>query len=216
MGEVAARTRRASSMQSAVGWGVLGLVIERPSYAYELAVRFERTYEGLLALSSVSHVYTTLGTLQSREMIEQIPSANAGRQPKPYYRATAKGCAEYRNWFVSQIGEDLRRKRLFVLQLGSLARTPGFALDVLDRCEQVCQAEALGYSGTQSEADMVDAKSRLKTRLLAEDDRLTLEAKLAWTEFAREQIHGSPNGRPRGHSGLAGHSPPGEPASALA
>lgn len=215
MGEVAARTRRASSMQSAVGWGLLGLVIERPSYAYELAVRFERTYEGLLALSSVSHVYTALGTLRSREMIEQIPSTNTGRQPKPHYRATAKGCAEYRDWFVSQIGEDLRRKRLFTLQLAALARTPGFALDVLDRCEQVCQAEARGGSGTRSEADMVDAKSRLKNRLLAEDDRLTLEAKFAWTGFAREQIHGSPNGKPQEHTGPAGHSPLDEPASVL-
>ena len=34
------------SMQSPVNWALLGLVIERPSYAYELAQRFERTYDG--------------------------------------------------------------------------------------------------------------------------------------------------------------------------
>lgn len=196
MGEVAVKARRTPPMQSAVGWALLGLVIERPSYAYELATRFERTYEGLLALSSVSHVYTTLGTLQSREMIEQIPNANTGAQPKPHYRATAKGCTEYREWFVTQVREDLRRKRLFTLQLAALARTPGFALDVLDRCEQACQAEVLVDSDVRSGPGLVDAKSRLKTRLLAEDDRLMLEAKLAWTESAREQIQGLPNGRP--------------------
>src|ERR1700731_3478506 len=56
----------AASMQSHVNWALLGLVIERPSYAYELAQRFERTYDGSLALSSVSHVYTALRALQDR------------------------------------------------------------------------------------------------------------------------------------------------------
>ena len=35
-------------MQSPVNWALLGLVIERPSYAYELAKRFERTYGSVL------------------------------------------------------------------------------------------------------------------------------------------------------------------------
>jgi DNA-binding PadR family transcriptional regulator len=38
-------------MQSPVNWALLGLVIERPSHAYELAHRFDRTYDGALSLS---------------------------------------------------------------------------------------------------------------------------------------------------------------------
>jgi len=35
-------------MHSQVNWSLLGLVIKRPSYAYELAKRFERTYDAYL------------------------------------------------------------------------------------------------------------------------------------------------------------------------
>ena len=45
--------RRSQRMRSIVNWAVLGLVIERPGYAYELAKRFECAYEGALSLSSV-------------------------------------------------------------------------------------------------------------------------------------------------------------------
>lgn len=190
MGEVAANGRRPVPMQSAVNWALLGLIIERPSYAYELAQRFERTYDGVLALSSVSHVYTALGTLESREIIEEIPDTRAGRQPRPHYRATAKGVAEYRDWFVTQVREDRRRQRLFTLQLASLVRTPGYALDVLDRCEQACHAELDAWSRASSGSDVPNVRSTVTARLVQEDDRLAVGAKLAWTRFAREQIVG--------------------------
>src|ERR1700731_241869 len=70
MGAVRAGEQQAP-MQSLVNWALLGLVIERPSYAYELAQRFERTYEGVLSLSSISHVYTALGTLRDRSLVEE-------------------------------------------------------------------------------------------------------------------------------------------------
>ena len=38
------REQRAAPMHSPVNWALLGLIIERPSYAYALAQRFERTY----------------------------------------------------------------------------------------------------------------------------------------------------------------------------
>ena len=34
----------ATPMRSPVNWALLGLIIERPSYAYNLAQRFERRY----------------------------------------------------------------------------------------------------------------------------------------------------------------------------
>ena len=45
-------------MHSPVNWALLGLIIERPSYAFELATRFKRNYEGAIAISSPSHIYT--------------------------------------------------------------------------------------------------------------------------------------------------------------
>ena len=81
-------------MQSAVHWALLGLVIERPSYGYELAHRFEHAYDGMLRLSGISYVYTALDMLQRRGMIEEIAGTRAGRQPKPRYRSYRRGSAQ--------------------------------------------------------------------------------------------------------------------------
>jgi DNA-binding PadR family transcriptional regulator len=176
-------------MQSPVNWALLGLVIDRPSYAYELAQRFERTYDGVLSLSSVSHVYTALTTLRERSLIEEIPGTRTGRQPKPRYRATAKGLLEYGDWLVDEIREDRRRQRLFVLQLASFVRDPESAIAMLDRYEQACLQEVAriplvpGQDGA-----MPEAGDALLARLTAEESRLALGARLQWVQYARGEL----------------------------
>ena len=54
------------AIRSPVYWALIGLVIERPSYGYELLKRFEREYGQMLPLSSESHVYRALTSCRSR------------------------------------------------------------------------------------------------------------------------------------------------------
>lgn len=184
----AERDRQAGPMQSQVNWALLGLVIERPSYAYELARRFERTYEGVLTLSSVSHVYTALAALRERTLIEELPGTRVGRQPKPHYKATAKGHAGYAEWLVGQVDEDLRRQRLFVLALSTFTRDPHAALGMLARYEQACLTEAGRSPIAPREEVCVGDTRALAGRLLAEESRLAIGAKLAWVEYARQEL----------------------------
>jgi len=173
-------------MQSPVNWALLGLVIERPSYAYELAKRFERTYGRVLSLSSVSHAYTALATLRERELIEELPGTRTGRQPKPHYKATAKGVEEYGQWLVGHLGEELRRQELFVLQLSMLMRDPPAALSILDRYEEACLLEARGSELVPRDA--ADRPGAHTARLTGEERRLALGAKLAWVHYARQEL----------------------------
>jgi DNA-binding PadR family transcriptional regulator len=175
-------------MHSQVNWALLGLVIERPSYAYELARRFERTYKGVLTLSSVSHVYTALAALRDRVLIEEIPGTRAGRQPKPYYRATAQGLENYAQWLVGQVEEDLRRQRLFALALARFTRDPPAAQKILSRYEHACLAEA-GSTPVKPRAGACAGDApELAARLIAEESRLALGAKLTWVEYARREL----------------------------
>jgi DNA-binding PadR family transcriptional regulator len=173
-------------MHSPVNWALLGLVIERPSYAYELACRFERTYEDALTLSSVSHVYTALGTLRDRGLVEEIPSAEAQLRSKRRYHATAHGLVEHGDWLVGQVAEERRRQRVLVAQLGALAQTPERAIEVLDAYEQACLAEAAAASSPGSEEG--PGTTRLVARLTGEEARLAVAAKLRWTQYARAQL----------------------------
>jgi|HubBroStandDraft_2_1064218.scaffolds.fasta_scaffold05379_3 DNA-binding PadR family transcriptional regulator len=191
----AERDAQAGPMHSQVNWALLGLVIERPSYAYELARRFERTYEGVLTLSSVSHAYTALAALRERALIEELPGTRVGRQPKPHYQATAKGLEDYGEWLVGQVDEDLRRQRLFVLALATFTRDPLAALEILTRYEQACLAEAGCMPVTPREAVCAGDTQALAARLLAEESRLALGAKLAWVEYARRELSVLAGGR---------------------
>jgi DNA-binding PadR family transcriptional regulator len=175
-------------MQSPVNWALLGLVIQRPSYAYELAQRFDRTYEGALSLSSTSHVYTALGTLESRALIEEVEATRSGRQPKPHYKATPKGREAYRDWLVGHLAEDRRRQRLFVLQIAALTHDPEAALVTLDRYEEACLQEAGGTPLNAENGVQADEVTGLAARLVCEESRLAIGAKLEWAQYARAQL----------------------------
>jgi DNA-binding PadR family transcriptional regulator len=174
-------------MHSPVNWALLGLVIERPSHPYELAQRFDRAYSGVLALSSVSHVYTALAALKGRSLVEEVPGTRGGRPAKARYRATETGIEGYREWLVGQVGEERRRQQLLVLQLGGLTHDPQTALAILAEYEQACLAEATRTPIGRASPDR-GADSTLLGRLVAEDNRLAVTAKLAWVDYARREF----------------------------
>jgi DNA-binding PadR family transcriptional regulator len=175
-------------MQSAVHWALLGLVIERPSYGYELAQRFEHAYAGMLHLSGVSYVYTALDTLQRRGLIEEISAARTGRQPRPRYQATAEGIRSYKERLITQIGEDFRRSRLFARQLAVLAHEPDMALEIIEHYGQACLEEAGDAPVPMPAEAPLDAVSGLASRLVSEEGRLAMDAKLPWVEYARREF----------------------------
>ncbi len=177
-------------MRSPVNWALLGLVIQRPSYGYELVQRFERTYKGALELSSPSQIYTGLDTLVRKALVEEAPAEEAAcdaddvvRQPKPHYRATAAGVSGYRQWMVAQPQDERRRSRLFIRQLAVLA--PQDALAIVEQYEQGCLQRA--RRPTPKRPD--DRPNDLATRLLDEEERLGVDARLAWVEYARQELN---------------------------
>jgi DNA-binding PadR family transcriptional regulator len=177
-----------SPMQSPVNWALLGLVIERPSYAYELAQRFDRTYKGALSLSSTSHVYTALSALQERGLIEEAPGSGTGRQPKPRYRATSVGRERYQQRLVGQLAEERRRQRLFAMEVASLMSEPELARGVIDGYEQACLREGSDIASGSRADGAGDSSSLLAERLVSEENRLAVGASLAWVQYVRREL----------------------------
>jgi DNA-binding PadR family transcriptional regulator len=171
-------------MTSPVNWALLGLLLARPGYGYQLVKRFEEAYSDVLALSSESHVYTALNELRRRGLIEEVtdaPVARMGthRQPKVRYRATAAGADGYRERMFEQAGSDRRQSQLFVRQLAAMEHAPDVALQILESYERACLAEARREPATSE---------RLVDRLLAVESRLAMESRLPWVEYARSQF----------------------------
>ena len=182
-----------TAIRSPIYWALLGLVIERPSYGYELLKRFEREYGQMLPLSSESHVYRALNVLQGRGLIEEVLTASAGasgRQPRPRYQSTMDGLRGYRDWLIARVRQDHRPSRLFARELAVFAREPDVALEIIDCCEQACAgqlARAPLGAGDDGDGDG-ELTCGLAARLVSEESRLTMQATLPWVSYARGEF----------------------------
>lgn len=188
-------------MRSPVNWTVLGLVIERPSYGWELWKRFERLYGDVLAVGSESNIYAALNKLRENGFIEEVDGSrnwmpDATRQPKPHYRATAEGLEAYEGWLIAQEREHSRRLLQFARQLGAFARQPQTALAILGRYEQACLDDKQARIPTTSEfpAHVVPG---LADRLASSYGRSIKTATLGWIAYARQEFEALVKAPPR-------------------
>jgi DNA-binding PadR family transcriptional regulator len=191
-------------MRSAVNWAVLGLVIERPSYGYELFQRLERRYGGVLD-PPISQIYAALNALERAELIEPLPEDErvllpddglrpaAKRQPKVHYRATASGARAFREWVAEQMRDDPRHLELLRRIAGTAAagidRT-GTMRALVDAYERACVEEAslLPLPPARDAATPAAAAGELVERLVLAARRGLLDAHFAWIAYARKEI----------------------------
>lgn len=185
----AKRARRRQQGRAPVGAAVLALVIEKPSYGYEVWQRFERRFGGLLDVGS-SRIYQVVNGLLDEGLIEELPGSvdPSRRQPRPRYRATERGLGEHREWLAAELRDDPVRFELRRRLLAVGADDAPMLLGVVDRYEQACLDE---MAELRTSADTAAAADGVCDRLLAEERRLILEARLKWILFARRQLHGA-------------------------
>jgi DNA-binding PadR family transcriptional regulator len=180
--------RSTATMRSPINWGLLGLLIQRPSYGYELVQRFERTYGDTLELSSRSQIYTALDSLARRGLIEHAQDVRVEdpvRQPKLHYRATRDGICAYERWLIEQVSEDERRSRLIAQHFAALPLQ--HAQRVLERCAVLC-LDAAGRLTAEDDEHRSENPGGLVERLAGEEERLHAGATLSWIEYARSEL----------------------------
>ena len=192
-------------MKSAVNWAVLGLVIERPSYGYELFQRLERRYGGVLE-PPISQIYAALNALERSELIEPVPAAelaaveaqeasrpSAKRQPKVHYRATEGGMCAFREWVAEQMRDDPQHVELLRRIAGAAAAgydRIGVMRELVDAYERACVAEAssLPLAPARTGTSPAVAAGELVERLVLAARRGLLDAHFAWIDDARKEI----------------------------
>jgi DNA-binding PadR family transcriptional regulator len=189
---------RRKSLTSPVSWAALGLIIERPSYGYELAHRLERRYHGVVRLSGPGHIYAALESLENAGYIEpvdpqqrEVARRENRRQPKVKYRATAAGVAAFRSWIAQQMHDDPHHVEL----LQRIASAPSIAgvdsVEVLRglvaHYEEMCVAEASVLRHDTPAEPAADVRE-LTERLLLESRRTQIDGHFAWLEYASREI----------------------------
>jgi DNA-binding PadR family transcriptional regulator len=166
-----------------VSAAVLALVIEKPSYGYEVWQRFDARFGELLDVGS-SRIYQVVNQLLAEGMVEEVPGEpeRSRRQPRPTYRATALGARAHRQWLAEELRGDAEQLELRRRLLAIGANDAPALLDVVDRYEQGCLDEIAELRTAPH------AAAAVRDRLIAEERRLVLEARLKWILFARRQL----------------------------
>lgn len=181
------RAKRRRQGRTPVNAAVLALVIEQPSYGYEVWQRFEARFGGVLDVGA-SRIYQAFDGLLDEGLIEELPAAAevARRQPRLRYRATERGRRLHRVWLAEELRDDPVRAELSQRLLATAADDRATLLEVVDRYEQACLDEM-----AQLAAPERTTIGAVRDRLLAEERRLVLEARMKWILFARRQLEAS-------------------------
>jgi DNA-binding PadR family transcriptional regulator len=170
-------------------YAVLGLLLEQPSYGYEVLVRFRRAFEAGRWAVTPQGLYASLDRLERDGLIEPVeqrdPTASR-RQPKTPYRVTSAGARELRRFLDRPMAAEPSRAELLVRLQCAASHDAAGLLRALAGYERAC-LEELDRIGDETGADPPHTRS-LAERLTLEDRRLALQARLTWIDYARREL----------------------------
>jgi DNA-binding PadR family transcriptional regulator len=191
------------AVRAGTKYAVLGLLRAQPGYGYEILVRFRRAFDAADWDISPQGLYSALDRLERDGLIEPVATRDADasrRQPKTPYRLTRAGTAELRRFLATPMAAAPSSAELLV-RLQCVADDDAGALStMLDAHEHACREE-LRHIGDETPAELDAATAEvLVERLVREERRLAIRARLTWIDYTRRQLRDAapaPSGGPQ-------------------
>ncbi|HYV14447.1 MAG TPA: PadR family transcriptional regulator [Conexibacter sp.] len=178
-------------MKAGTKYAVLGLLLERPSYGYEVLVRFRRAFDAGQWAITPQGLYASLDRLERDGLIEPIALESADvsrRQPKTPYRVTADGARALRHFLEAPMGPDPTRAEFLVRLQCAASKDAEALLSMLDGYENACLDELGRLTPGTQDVNGLAQPGTLVERLALEDRRLGIQARLTWIDYARQQL----------------------------
>lgn len=199
-------------MKAGTKYAVLGLLLERPSYGYEVLVRFRHAFDVAQWAISPQGLYASLDRLERDGLIEPVDVDGrdaSRRQPKTPYRVTPTGASELQRFLDTPMSADPSRAELLVRLQCVASQDADTLLQMLDGYEQACLDE-LGRLRGDAPPPRTTAGASLLDRLVLEERRLGIQARLMWIDYTRQELREAVGE----HATSAGRRRPDEPAAA--
>ena len=170
---------------------LLGLLLHRSAYPYELADRLEQRLGPAWAVNS-GQLYQTINRLEQDGLIERVDGAERERDDRHVFAITGQGVEEFERWFEGVTGRvRLSRRPLLVkITLAGPERLKD-ALEQIDAYERDCAARLKELARRRETIGVHDARVRadhVLLRLNLSADVFQLEAELRWAAQARETV----------------------------
>jgi DNA-binding PadR family transcriptional regulator len=167
---------------------ILGLVIERPSYGYDLARRLEERF-GSSGFAPTG-VYSALDQLSSEELVRSAGTrgdgANERAAPRTVYEATPKGIDHFEAWMLGCSSLAPVRDELYMKIALSRPHNLGRLVELARTQEEACLArmdELKRPAGRSRRAPK--AWSEVAVLLVRDAEIRQLQARVEWLQKAR-------------------------------
>jgi len=163
---------------------VLGLVIERPGYGYDLARRLQSRF-GSSGFAPTG-VYSALDQLSAEEMVrsagQRTSAGNERAAPRTIYEATSKGVDHFEAWMLA--GSSLAPVRDELYMKIALSRPHNLArlIELARSQEEACLARM--ESLKQPPGGAVKAWSEVAVLLVRDAEIKQLQARIEWLQKA--------------------------------
>jgi len=174
-----------SKLDANAGTALLGLILERhTSYGWELVNRFERVFgtEPLGWSVSSQAIYRALARLEDHGLIEQLgpePARRGQEASRRNYRGTPVGARAMRTFLSAAMPSVPSRQELLIRLYFSESRDDALR-DQLRLHAEECLEELERIA-------RLPARTRLE-RIVKEDRRLAVQARLSWIDFVRAEM----------------------------
>lgn len=170
---------------------LLGVLLHRPTYPYDLAERLQARLGPAWTLNS-GQLYQTIERMAQEGLIERVAGDPERGEGRHIYKVTESGLEEFDRWFAETTGGArlARRSLLAKISLGGPARLKdtlrqidAYELDCATRLKEITgRREAVPVEGTRVRADNV------LLRLGLSADIFQLEGELRWARYAHEIV----------------------------
>jgi DNA-binding PadR family transcriptional regulator len=170
---------------------LLGLLLHKPAYTYELGDRLQARLGPTWAINS-GHLYQTAKRLERDGLIERVGGDMEARHNRRIFAITASGVEEFERWF-EEIASAIRLSRRPLLVKITLAGPERLrdALEQIDAYEFECATCLKEFSHMHE--DLTSEGPRIRAdhvllRLALSADIFQLEAELRWARHAHEMV----------------------------
>jgi DNA-binding PadR family transcriptional regulator len=196
---------------------VLGLVIERPGYGYQLAQRLDERFGS--SGFAPSGVYSALDQLSRDDLVRSAGEMGAGparrAAPRTIYEATEEGVDHFETWMLDPSPAPPLRDELHMKIALCQPRNVPRLIEMVGGQELVCLGRLQDLKRMTDEPSTSPRDwSRLMRMLAAEAEVAFWNARIEWLQNARElleQLHDEHQAR----GGLAGTDPVAGPVDRL-
>lgn len=174
---------------------VLGLVIERPGYGYDLARRLEERF-GSSGFAPTG-VYSALDQLSSEELVRSAGArpggANERAAPRTIYEATSKGVDHFEEWMLGCSSLAPVRDELYMKIALSKPHNLARLIELARSQEEDCLSRLQHLKRPASTRGDLRAWSEVAVLLVRDAEIKQLQARVEWLQKARvimEKLNG--------------------------